>query len=52
MAVVKPIEGVITKWPASLSDRIAAGRAARDGAAEAGDTEDIARRYKGACRTG
>jgi hypothetical protein len=52
LEVVRPIEPVATaaKWPASLSDRIAAVRTALDTAPDTLDTEQVARRFKGARR--
>ena len=38
------------KWPASLSDRIAAVRSALDGTGDTLDVEQVARRFKGARR--
>ncbi|MBM4369978.1 MAG: class I SAM-dependent DNA methyltransferase, partial [Deltaproteobacteria bacterium] len=39
-----------TKWPATLSDRIAAVRAVIDGSADAHEAESVARRFKAARR--
>ena len=52
MGGAKPVEvaPMSTKWPASLSDRIAAVRAVLDGATEAVETGHVARRFKGARR--
>lgn len=52
LEVARPVEvaATVSKWPASLSDRIAAVRAALDGSTGALDTEAVARRFKGARR--
>lgn len=47
---VEPAPAVTAKWPASLSDRIAAVRSALDGSGDTLDVEQVARRFKGARR--